>query len=523
MIPSADRRYPLPLRALLAALAGVLCLLVPAYHTLLLQWPMLREAHYLHYIGFLLNEFSLAPYRDVLETSWFGTFLFHMAVGKVFGYSATGFRWADILLSLALLGITWSIMRHLHRLLAWVAGPSAILAYLHFGPANTLQRDYLILLPLATALWLAVATRPGTLARAALVGACLAAAATIKPHALIGMPVIFTLLYRLAPAHERSVGRLLAACTAGGSLLFGAGLAWLALRGGLGAFVDMSLHYLPLYQDLNGAHEMTTPAQRLANTLHWWKIFTWGWPTVIVAGLAWCIVNTRPASRERDLAFALAALALCYNLYPLLAGKFWDYHWIPYTYFAVLAACTLLLPPATGTRGRQLLAALACLYFIKTMLSLYFPWNGLIHQAQRYPDITVDTSYDREIAGFIRRHLQPGDTIQVIDQGGPTTQYLLLAEARLATRYVGSFLFLHHIDQPYVQAAQRDFIAQLERQPPRLFMVMTDFTRPSGPGTMTAIPGLQAFLETHYEPLWETPAFRFWQRREGQPGTRPTE
>lgn len=503
---------PLAMRALLAivvaALAAVLCL----YAYLSLQWPMMREGHFLHYMAYLVNEHGFAPYRDVLETSWFGTVLFHSAIGQLFGYTSSGFRQADLLYLAALLLVTWRILNRFDHWLAWVGTLSTGLMYLHYGPANSLQRDYVLVLPITLSLLISLQSPWRSNTRALLIGACFGAVVSIKPHAIIGLPVVLGLLYSQSK-EGRSAWQIIGCCGIGGTAVFAAGLLWLWWRGGLAAFIDMTLHYLPLYQSFNGAHQITTPTERWQSTVFWWRYFLWIWPYSVAIGLLHAWFNSDNPSTQRPLILAIAGLAVCFNLYPLIAGKFWDYHWIPYSFFSVLGTSLLLAPLRRQGWGNQLLSCALLCYFIYALGSQYAPWIGYRDQIRRWPDIGVDQKFDGEVAQFIRQNLPPGEKIQIIEQGGPATLYLLQAEAVLATPYLGSFMFLHHTEQPYVQHAQQDFLQRLATKPPALFLVMTDFTRPSGPGTITEIPGLKPFLQQHYAVIWQHQAFAFWQRK----------
>jgi hypothetical protein len=478
----------------------------------MLQWPLMREAHFLHYIAYLINEHNFVPYRDVLETSWFGTFLFHMAIGKLLGYSAIAFRTADILFLATLLFVTWKILHRLDIWLAWIGSLSFGLTYLHCGPANSLQRDYVLLLPIATALLVALQTDWRYQLRAFIIGICFGAAFSVKPHSLIGLPAIAALLYSQSGA-KRSPSIMLLYCICGGACIPGLGLLWLWHVGGLASFIDTTLHYLPLYQELNGAHAMSTPPERWQNTMHWWKYFLWSWPYSIAVGFAYGWYNTDRRSQQRALIFTIVLLSICYNIYPLISGKFWDYHWIPYSYFAVLGTSVLLLPAQNNSGWKSLLSLCLLLFFMHTMISQYAPSKALQYQIDKYPDITIDQQFENNVADFIRQHLQQGEKIQVIDQGGPSTLYLIKAEAVLATPYLGSFMFLHHINKPYIQQAQQYFLQTISEKPPALFLVMTDFTKPSGINTISEVPGLNDFLHKNYNVIWSHALFTIWERR----------
>lgn len=510
MEPTRANQHNLPIKILLALVATALCCLLAAYEYLMFQWPLVREAHFLHYIAWLVNEHDFVPYRDVLETSWFGTFLFHMAIGNLFGYNSDEFRTADIIFLLVLLIVTWKVLCRLDTWLAWIASASFGLTYLHYGPAITLQRDYVLLLPVSTALLTALQTNWHSSFRAFFIGMCFGAVASIKPHAIIGLPVILVLLYSQSTTN-RSLFKIVLYCGLGGLCTMGCGLLWLWHVGGLEAFIDMTLNYLPLYQDLNGAHEMWTTSERWDDTLHWWKFFLWNWPYSIAVGILFGWFNTDKSSQARALLLSLVMLTVCYNIYPLISGKFWDYHWIPYTYFAVLGTSTLLIPARNKTWRGAVASLCGILLFFYMLAGQYLPGRGTMDQIRNYPNIKTSQQFDDEIAAFILQHLQPGETIQPIDQGGPATIYLLKAQAVLATPYLGSFMFLHHINEPYVQNAQHRFLQLINEKPPKLFLVMTDFTKPLGKNTMGEIPGLNEFLKKNYRIIRQDIQFSIWE------------
>lgn len=503
---------PLWVRCFFAVWIAGLATLVLTYSYLLLQWPMLRDAQFLHYIAYLIDKQHFVPYQDIVDTSWFGTFLFHLGIGKVFGYTSFAFRLADCVWLTLLIAVTVQVMRKLDNWLAWVASLSAALAYLHYGPANTLQRDYVLLLPIILALLFSMSTQWQPNTRAFLIGICFGAAASIKPHSVIGFPVILFLLHSQSPAKTPWL-TLLTRSMLGGILVLGIGLLWLAYCGGLAGFLDITLHYLPLYQALDGGNGLPSAATRREDTMHWWRYFLWLWPHIIITAIAYAFFNTRAKSPQRALVFALAALALCYNIYPLLAGKFWDYHWIPYTYFAVLAASCLLLPPKPCSYFRYFISCLTAVLFLYTINGQYFPNRRVADQLRSYPNITINKTQQEKIAHFIQQHLSPGEKIQVIDEGGMTPLYLLDAGAPLATPYLSSIMFLHHIDSAYVQRVQQDFLQRLRAHPPALFFVMADFAKPSGPNTIKEVPGIKQLLQQSYEKIWETPNFTFWEYR----------
>ena len=143
---------------------------------------------------------------------------------------------------------------------------------------------------------------------------------------------------------------------------------------------------------------------------------------------------------------------------------------------------------------------------------MYLPWRGIKDQLHKYPDIVISTAYDDEVSAFIQQHTPEGGTVQTIDQGGSSSQWLLKAHSVLATPYLGSFVFLHHLSNPHIQAIQQQFLSHLAQKPPALMIVMADFTRPFGPDTRRDIPEFDQFLSENYHPIRQNAAYAIWEK-----------
>jgi hypothetical protein len=76
---------------------------------------------------------------------------------------------------------------------------------------------------------------------------------------------------------------------------------------------------------------------------------------------------------------------------------------------------------------------------------------------------------------------------------------MLLAEARLATRFMYDYHFYHHVSSPFVQELRRSFLSQLREASPR-FIIEVDTDKPwiSGMDTTREFPELRGFLDDHY-------------------------
>ncbi|MGH8545417.1 MAG: hypothetical protein ACREX3_17680, partial [Gammaproteobacteria bacterium] len=133
--------YPVSNELIIIGLLFPLTLLFLIELLMSLNWRMAHDTPLLHYVAFLLDRHHYVLYRDVFETSMPGTFLFHLSIGKLFGYGDQAFRWVDLVWLGSLLAVTWNIMKQLGRRVAWASIVLFGLSYLAYGTHMSLQRD----------------------------------------------------------------------------------------------------------------------------------------------------------------------------------------------------------------------------------------------------------------------------------------------------------------------------------------------------------------------------------------------
>ncbi len=175
-------------------LCCALALLVVLYRAYLsLQWLNTHDTGFMYYLSWLINKHGFAPYRDVLDTSFPGSFLFYMLVVELFGYSSMAFHVTDIIFLLLLLGMTWLLIKAVAgKRAALVAVSVYALSYFANKPELHFERDYLALFPIVSALLLSQSTLsiPHGF-RFIFIGFLFTLAASIKPQLAIGLPVVF--------------------------------------------------------------------------------------------------------------------------------------------------------------------------------------------------------------------------------------------------------------------------------------------------------------------------------------------
>ena len=504
--------------ALVAVLWAVLLLVAG----LSLQWHMTHDAPILFYMAYGMEHFGYVPYVDFFDMNAPGTHYADALIGRVFGYGDLGFRIADLTALAALLALTWLLMRRYGR---WVAPCATALfgaLYLGGGPDISLQREYLALLPVAGALALATTRR----ARSApvpwlLVGALLGVATTIKPGMAVGLPAV--LVYGAAVSAKRGVGQAQAGSAwsvVGASLLgFAVPLAATALHlasvGALDDFLAIAGNYWPLYSSLSRTHEVILPSGRAAYLAGEWARLGGLWPWMVPAALGTGLAVLAVPKRRRQT-LLLAALAVSYSVYPVVGGKFWTYHWLPFLYFAVLlSALTLIEAPR-----RALLRRVAIVAFLLAAALGLRPPDEVPRQLAGERWASPDVLRAERIAGFLSESLRPGDTVQPLDWTGGAVHGMLKAGARLATPFVYDFHFSHHVSTGTIQDLRARFLDELKSARPR-FIIRTETLRPwvSGPDTQKGFHAVDEFVRENYREVHAGFGYRIYGRAGDNSGT----
>ena len=75
-------------------IAAATLLLLVAFGSL--GWRIEHDTPHFHYVAFLMDKYDRVPYRDIFDLQMPGTYAFHYAIGKLFGYGDLGFRIVDL-------------------------------------------------------------------------------------------------------------------------------------------------------------------------------------------------------------------------------------------------------------------------------------------------------------------------------------------------------------------------------------------------------------------------------------------
>lgn len=474
----------------LALLAGFL-ILQSAYS---LRWPIAHDEAPLFYEAFLMRTEGRVPYRDIFDFQMPGSYAAYYALGRLGGFDDFRIRVLDLLILSALLVITYLFMRRFGTLTALGAGLLFGLKYLQGGPSLSLQREYLLLIFIALALW--VGRRDSlTFKHRLSLGILFGLAAVIKPHAAIGLVpfLLFDIKDMLQGPNSsllNTATKSILPATLGFAIPISIVTIWLASTGALIPFLEIIKNYWPLYAQINGALIVNTGAQRMLEILNQvWRLGGSGiW--LIPAALGIYLHKNRQA-------YLLAGLTICYAIYPALSGQFFPYHYIPFMYCIVLLAALSI--QTSDVQSLRLNQYAPSLILIAVILLNIRPSSTFMRQIQGQP-ITTSTDRAVEITRFLKEYLKEGDTVQPLDWTGGSLLAMLESRAHIATPYVFDFYFYHHLSSPYIQSLRTDFMEHLQEARPRFVIEVTAIDKPwvAGPDTSRDFPELRKFMEENY-------------------------
>ncbi|MBK8781600.1 MAG: glycosyltransferase family 39 protein [Anaerolineales bacterium] len=457
-----------------------------------LQWPIAHDEAPLFYEAFLMQSEGRIPYRDIFDFQMPGSYIVYYLLGMLSGFGPFRIRILDMLILAALIVITFQAMRRFGKTSALAAGILFGLKYLQGGPSLSLQREYLLLVLIALSLLIGMRDSLTPKHRLSL-GILFGLSAVIKPHAALGL--LPFLLFDIADIRQRpNMSLPKAAWTSilpaaiGFAIPISLVIAWLALAGALTPFLTIALNYWPLYSQINGQMEITPAAERISFLLN--QIWRLGGSGLWLIPAAFGIYLNR--NRQTYL---LASLALCYAIYPALSGQFFPYHYIPFIYIIILVASLSLTThhfPLSTSFILHLSSLILLLFLIR-------PSTTFLRQLQGQP-IATSTDRAEEIARFLEKNLEAGETVQPLDWTGGTLLAMLETRTPIATPYVFDFYFYHHVSNPYIQSLRVDFMHQLQSASPRYIVEVTSIDKPwvSGEDTTREFPELRAFLNEYY-------------------------
>ncbi len=429
--------------------------------------PLERDEGEYAYMGQLMLG-GVPPYQAAYNMKWPGTYAGYAAIMAVFGQSAAAIRVGLVLVNLATAFFVYQIARRCTD----VAGgclAAAAYALLSISPAVlglAAHATHFVLLPALAAVWLVQAPDDHRrFGRLLLAGAAAGTAAVMKQSgaAFFGFLVFWiSLCAWREKAGPRAAARRLAGVTAGFAAPVGLMFLLVAVAGDFDRFWfwtwDYARAYAALMPPLKGAHALGE---------YFARIFAAA-PILCLLGVIGLAALWLPGRTARPRALvvgfsAFSFLAVCPGFY--FSGQ----------YMIQLNPAIALLIAIGVQAGRQRalvsprLSRLAGIFSLFAALglaqTLFIKRDVFFRQA---PPAAARTIYgfnpfpEAEVIGrHLAAHSPAGATVAVV---GSEPEIYFYARRRAVTGYL--YVYPMTERQPYAQAMQRDFTAEIERGAP---------------------------------------------------------
>ena len=459
-----------------------------------LRWPLIGDASLMHYVAFLMDH-GRAPYREIFDINFPGAYLPDWLVMHTLGPGDLAWRVYDLLASCVIALAMFSIAGR--RNIFAVAWASMIFVLIHGrdGLEQSGQRDFTVAMLLmvgVAALLRGVGRR--TMWMVALFGACIGAAAMIKPTAYLLLLLVFVGQRGSEKIAWRSV------VTAFGASLLPVAitLLWLLRHHALAAF-------LSAMQDLASYHGLGRRPIRFLLQHSFSPILelVGVWLLLVIARKIWARGFSEEALPVERRVLSVAAI-LCLITY-VVQGKGYPYHRYSLLVFVLLAIAldlSAMLKEARVWRMTALgvfLASSILIGPISAMLIGRYEW--------RAPGIDESVAEDlRELS----KELGESDLsnhVQCLDMVSGCVNALYDLRVVQSTRFVSDEFLFHAADMPPVSRARKEFLKEVQDDPPQIFVV-TDFLFPDGPGEYGKLknwPQFTDWLEQRYSLVFQRP------------------
>lgn len=444
---------------------------------------------------------GLAPYRDVFEINWPMTYAFHIVEMLVFGKSDLGWRLFDYVILTTIVALLLSCFEKGKRAAAVIAASLfTIFHVLYSGHGGFGERDYVMLLPLSVFTWAYCRAmhRSTGRARAHLLigGLFLGLAVFVKPTAILLFPIFALHRLVISPTVKERFQSVMFFLL-GGAMAAAAILGWLAISGGLFAFLDIQLGFvLPIYSHYH----------RPITSLSGGRVLIFNGLIGIIATCICFLPGTRNDLHWRTAAFwrrpeiVFAAMFVFGVVSYLAQGKFYLYQWHPillFGFFTVAFAFNLSWRRSIATY--RVLGAAILIGAIAGTAGLFYTNRSILSSLFTFEREPFVGLLIRDLAALGVAADQP---VQVLDESQGAIETLYWTDRRLPTRYVDGFQFLDHSSTyPYIAALRADFLAELTNAGYPLLVISNDLNQyvpiPTY-DTLNRWPGFVAFLNTHY-------------------------
>jgi hypothetical protein len=463
-------------------------------------WRITHDTVLIHYITMLIDRFEYIPYKEIYDTSMPGTFIFHLIIGKLFGYTESGLQLFNFFFTLCFWFFNWVYLNNISFFPRLIGSFYFLLIYQSYGLEMSLQRDVIACLFIIITAIIA-RTKNKSLPILICSGFSLGLAITLKPQLGVGLPIF---LHMSLPKASIKDGYLnpkilkylsIYIISVMGPIILS--FIWLKEIGGWEAFWVMQKTYIPQYIQLNANHEfinsslsrITTNIKNFLFMIPYWRMSLF----ILVFGT---ILNIKYDKKNKKFWHCNLALAILYAFTLIISGQYFPYHFMSFFLFSFF--------PITGFFSQNIPRKFRSLCLL-TIIALFinnigqFPIETISWLKGNAPLISNSGRVDR-LTKVIKNNYRDGDSIQVFDWvEGATAHALMNLEIPHKGKFITDHIFKHHLHLSSKKTLINNFTNSMKSNPPSIIIESTQHNYPKGNFTSRFLPDdIRKFITTDY-------------------------
>lgn len=448
-----------------------------------------------------------------------GAHWFNALIGTVFGFSDRGFQRANLLILLITMVLIFMWLRSFSNLTAITGSLLVGVFFFQYGPAMSLQREFITLPFLLASLIIFPLTRSQERYwKFLLVGILVSCSVLIKPQSglILVIFVGMAFLNHKQDSHQpvRTLLPYFAIMGMGFLVPLIMTVLHFLLNNSLNSFLEIAFKYWPLYNQINARLEITPggiqPLELIKGIQSIGSRGLWLLPAVMGLFVSW--KDSPISSTAQSKVLLIAGGAFVSFIEVIVANKYWEYHWFPMLFFLIMLSALALAPFSQQLRLIHVWVSIGAICLIAGFNLR--PSVDFWMQTQAGSSSSPQGGRVDEISHYLKENLDPDDTVQPLDWTNGAVQSMLEARVRPASRYLYDFYFYHHVSNPEIQFIRQDLIKQLDFSKPKVIIQFYD-GRPwvSGMDTTRDFPELQQFLAENYYVDKDKNGYRLWMRK----------
>lgn len=462
--------------------------------------PAEGDSGFLNYFAWLITQHEYTPYRDLFDTSFPMALLFHMAATWMGNATETGFQLTNISVLLIVSGLGYRILSRIDRQAAWIT--IIIFGLFYEWQDIALARDFQCLLWVLCSMNILITTSWKIEKRVIIGSVFFSLAVATKPHSIFSVfPLIWYVWQQESPGMPAAL-RLITLSITTGIVTACLPFLWLWYSGGWPAFVDIFTGYLPLYMELSGNIHVVTSDERALHLLTgWFDLIKYILPLMAVS--LFLFFRSNPDIHAKRVAIMLAAEAIAFSLYVVIAGKFWLYQQTPYLFFAISVITIAFAFPLRTISGVSvtLITASMIVYGCFSMTQFIFEKQNKPHSSKQIYDYLSGKQADSSTV------------VQLWQYNTDGARGLWLAGVKPATAHITYEAFYHHVSHPYTQRIRSEFVQKLHDTMPDIIIRERYLFIPAGSDSTNQFEAFDQFIAEHYVIDKQTDYYTFYLRK----------